>query len=277
MLLSTAGRKGSLRLWHRAEGTVRCHRPMHRPDPSLALSQLGRGVEEHREHPGRHRQHVRRPGRPAGCHAGVRGTRAPRTSGLTWAQGHNDPRPPPRPAALLLFVPFVQPSPPGHPLGVCTKKKIPQDCAHGLGSGRTPSEKQKNPRRNSFSSNTRRNKATRNGPHQLLGLQDGVGVSSLPTCPVATKPVPLLAPEPRVAVNVAQALPNVVALAVAGPGGQLHLGLFSPFFPSFLANFSSPPPLYFSLCHRWLGAGRARHGETHTGIEGGLLALGSPW
>lgn len=135
------------------------------------LSQLHCRGQEHRQHPGRHWQHVRRPGRPAGCHAGVRGATAPRTSGLTWAQGHNDPRPPGP------TVPFVQPSPPGPPIprglhkeedtsGLCSRTRRPPATAP---AGLPSAEAKKY---------NRRSKATPPGLKRPARTRSGFGVFS---------------------------------------------------------------------------------------------------
>lgn len=163
----------------------------------------------------------------------MRGARAPRTSGLTWAQGHNDPRPP-GPAALPRSPLYSRPLPDIPSLGVCTKKKIPQDCAHGLGagSGTTPFCRSKKTKTTEIKPN-RRNKAT------CSGLNRCRGSGGLPTDLSGGHPRPA---SPGAAghrdPNVAQALPDAVAppaachrwrLLVAGPGGQMHLGFFAPF------------------------------------------------
>lgn len=162
---------------HRAEGTVRCHHAVRGADPAPPLAQLRRGVEEHREHPGRHRQHVRRPGGPAGRHAGVRGARAPRTSGLTWAQGHNDPRPTPSPPPFLRPLCTAVPSRTSRPSGFAQRRRylriVLTDSAPALAGlpfaeAKKPQNITKKP-----TEETKQHALDRNGPLRCRGSRGG--------------------------------------------------------------------------------------------------------
>lgn len=148
----------------------------------------------------------------------------------TRAQRSTTPRPRRPPP-----VPFVQPSPPGHPVprglhkeedtsGLCsrTRRRLRQDSL--LQKQKTKKNKTKTTEINP----NRRNKAT-----QSSGPSRGRGSGGLRADPGRRGTAGHRRP------NVAQALPGAVAppaachrrrLLVAGPGGQMHLGFFAPFF-----------------------------------------------
>lgn len=150
----------------------------------------------------------------------MRGARAPRTSGLTWAQGHNNPRPP-RPRRPLP-IPFVQPSPPGHPVprglhkeedtsGLCsrTRRRLRQDSLL---------QKQK--------SKNHRNKTQQKKQSNTLRTEPLLGLRGAPDSPVRWPPAPCQprrrgSPRPECSTSPARrggSASHVSPMAFAGGG-----------------------------------------------------------
>lgn len=178
----------------------------------------------------------------------------------TRAQRSTTPRP-----RRPLPVPFVQPSPPGHPVprglhkeedtsGLCsrTRRRLRQDSLL---------QKQKKKEKKKTKHHKTRNKTQQKKQSNTLRTEGRPGLrgGSRLTRPVAARALPAPAAGPR-DPNVAQALPGAVPppaachpwrLLVAGPGGQMHLGFFAPFLI-----------LIFKLCFlsRWALAGAGKTG-----------------
>lgn len=162
----------------------------------------------------------------------MRGARAPRTSGLTWAQGHNDPRPP-GPAALPRPLCTAVPSRTSRPSGFAQRRRylrivLTDSAPAPAGLPFAEAKNKKNKTKTTEINPNRRNKAT-----QSSGPSRGRGSGGLRADPGRRGTAGHRRP------NVAQALPGAVAppaachrrrLLVAGPGGQMHLGFFAPFF-----------------------------------------------